>query len=67
MVIRHNDNTEIHINGKKIFTVDGSKGYYLAIVTDEMKKALKKGTNTLAVHSHEGGQGQWIDFAILVD
>jgi hypothetical protein len=67
VVIRHNDNTEIHINGKKIFAVDGSKGYYLAIVTDEMKKALKKGTNTLAVHSHEGGQGQWIDFAILVD
>ncbi len=67
VVIRHNDNTEIYINGKKIFAVDGSKGYYLAIVTDEMKKALRKGTNTLAVHSHEGGQGQWIDFAILVD
>jgi hypothetical protein len=32
-----------------------------------LKKALKKGTNTIAVHSHEGGSGQWIDLAILVD
>jgi len=67
VVIRHNDNTEIYINGQKILGVRGSKGYYLCLVTEELKKALKKGTNVIAVHSHEGGKGQWIDLAILVD
>ena len=67
VVIRHNDSTEIYVNGEKIVGVRGSKGYYMILVTEELKKALKKGANTLAVHSHEGGQGQWIDLALLVD
>ncbi len=67
VVIRHNDSTEIYLNGEKIVGVRGSKGYYLILLTDEMKKALKKGTNTIAVHSHEGGKGQWIDLALLAD
>lgn len=67
VVINHNDNTEIYINGKKILGVRGSKGYYMCMVTEELKKVLKKGTNTIAVHSHEGGRGQFIDLAILLD
>lgn len=67
VVIRHNDNTEIYINGEKIVGVTGSKGYYLIMATEAMNKALKKGTNTLAVHSHEGGEGQFIDLAILAE
>ncbi|MCX6880771.1 MAG: beta galactosidase jelly roll domain-containing protein [Verrucomicrobia bacterium] len=67
VVIRHNDSTEIYLNGRKILGVTGSRGYYLCLVTEELQEALKKGTNTIAVHSHEGGQGQWIDLAILVD
>jgi beta-galactosidase/beta-glucuronidase len=67
VVIRHNDNTEIYLNGQKIVAVKGSKGYYLIPVTEDLKKALKNGTNTLAVHSHEGGKGQWIDLALLVE
>jgi hypothetical protein len=67
VVIRHNDNTEIYINGQKILGVRGSRGYYLCLVTEELKKAMKKGANTIAVHSHEGGKGQWIDLAILAD
>ncbi len=67
VVIRHNDSTEIYINGQKILSVKGSKGYYLCPVTEQMQKALKKGTNTIAVHSHEGGKGQWVDLAILVE
>ena len=67
VVVRHNDNTEVYINGRKILSVRGSRGYSMEIVTEEMKKALKKGTNTIAVHSHEGGKGQWVDLAILAD
>ncbi|MEI7901592.1 MAG: hypothetical protein WCK89_15175, partial [bacterium] len=67
VVIRHNDSTEIYINGQKILGVTGSKGYYLCLVTEALKPALKKGVNTIAVHSHEGGQGQWVDLAILAE
>jgi hypothetical protein len=67
VVIRHNDSTEIYVNGQKILGVTGSKGYYMVAVTEELKKVLKKGANTIAVHSHEGGRGQWIDLAILVE
>ena len=67
VVIRHNDNTEVYVNGQQIAAVRGSKGYYLVLVTDKLKAALKKGTNTMAVHSHEGGHGQWIDLALLAE
>lgn len=67
VVIRHNDSTEIYINGQKVVGVRGSKGYYLILVTEELNKSLKKGVNTIAVHSHEGGRGQWIDLALLAE
>jgi hypothetical protein len=67
VVIRHNDNTEIYINGQKILGVRGSKGYYMVLVTEQLNGALRKGENTIAVHSHEGGQGQWIDLALLAE
>jgi len=67
VVIRHNDGTEIYVNGQKIIAVKGSKGYYMIIVTDELKNVLKNGENTIAVHSHEGGRGQFIDFALLAE
>ena len=65
-VIRHSDNTEIYINGQMILDpTKGARDFY--IVTAELKKVLKKGVNTIAVHSHEGGRGQHIDLAILVE
>jgi hypothetical protein len=67
VVIRHNDNTEVYVNDRKIVGVRGSKGYYLIMATEELNKALCKGANTIAVHSHEGGRGQFIDLALLAD
>ena len=37
------------------------------MATEELNKALCKGANTIAVHSHEGGRGQFIDLALLAD
>ena len=37
------------------------------MLTDELGKALKKGTNTLAVHTHQTSGGQFIDLALLVE
>ena len=67
VVIRHNDRTEIYINGQKLLALTGSKGYYMLIVTEQLRTMLKKGANTIAVHSHEGGRGQFIDLALLVE
>ncbi|MCE9553377.1 MAG: beta-galactosidase [Planctomycetes bacterium] len=67
VVIRHNDRTEIYVNGQKLVAVTGSKGYYMLVVTEQLRSLLKKGTNTIAVHSHEGGRGQFIDLALLAD
>ena len=67
VVVGHNDNTEIFVNGQKVLGVTGSKGYHMCMVTEELKKALKNGTNIIAVHSHEGGEGQWIDLALLAE
>ena len=66
VVISHNDRVEVFVNGQKIIEVTGTKGYHLLVVTDKLKGALKKGTNTIAVHAHEGGNGQFVDLALLV-
>ena len=67
LVISHNDSAEVYVNGRKILGVTGSNSYNLRIVTDELRTALKKGTNTIAVHSRERGKGQRIDLALLVE
>ena len=67
VVISHNDRAEVYLNGRKILGVTGSKGYHLCVLTDELRAALKQGSNTLAVHSHEGGKGQSLDLALLVE
>jgi len=68
VVICHDEDTEVYINGQKILGVTGFIGYYkLYMVTEQLKKALKKGTNTIAVHTHQTWGGQYIDLAILVE
>ena len=68
VVICYDEDTEVYVNGQKILGVKGFIGNYrLQLVTDELNKALKKGTNILAVHTHQTWGGQYIDLAVLVD
>jgi hypothetical protein len=68
IVLCHDEDTEIYVNGQKILGVGGFISHYqLHMVTDQLKKALRKGANTIAVHTHQTDGGQYIDLAILVE
>ena len=68
VVINFDEDTDVYVNGKKILSVCGYITYYqLNSVTDALKKALKKGSNTIAVHTRQAVGGQFIDLALLVE
>ena len=68
VVITYDEDTEVYVNGQKILSVQDYIGNYkMAVVTEALRKALHRGTNTLAVHTHQTTGGQFIDLALLVD
>ena len=68
LVILYDEDTEVYVNGQKIFGAEKFiTQYQLYSVTELLKKALKKGTNTIAVHTHQSSGGQYIDLALLVE
>ena len=68
VVISYDEDTEVYVNGHKILAVTGFAGnYQLHLVTEVLANALKPGSNTLAVHTHQTRGGQFIDLALLVD
>jgi hypothetical protein len=68
IVISYDEDSEVYVNGQNILEVKGSVGdYRMHVVTAELKKALKKGTNLIAVHTRQTNGGQYIDLAILAD
>ncbi|MGE5608323.1 MAG: hypothetical protein ACM359_03635, partial [Bacillota bacterium] len=68
IVLSHDEDTEIYVNGQKVLEVKNyNTNYQLFDVTEALRKALKKGANTLAVHTHQTTGGQYIDLAVLVE
>jgi len=68
LVIFHDEDTEVYINGQLVWKQDGYTTAYEAFgVTDALKKALRKGRNILAVHTHQTVGGQFIDLALLCE
>ena len=68
VVIYYDEDTEVYVNGMKILGVSGFIGnYQLKMVTEPLRKALKKGSNTLAIHTHQTRGGQYIDLALLIE
>lgn len=66
LVIFYDEDTDIYVNGQKVWSRSGfTTAYEIFSVSEAMKKALKKGSNTLAVHTHQTGGGQFIDLALL--
>ncbi len=66
LVIFYDEDTQIFVNGKEIFTVTGYSNWFDAFdITEALKPVLKTGTNTIAIHTHQTGGGQRIDVAII--
>ncbi|MCU7549593.1 DUF4965 domain-containing protein [Chitinophagaceae bacterium LB-8] len=64
--LQHDDNTEVYLNGKKIYEHKGwlSKFNYLPL-HDALKRNLVKGRNVLAIHVANTAGGSWLDFGIV--
>lgn len=64
--INHDDNTEVYLNGHKIYNKRGwlNKFQYFPI-DDNVKSKLKKENNVLAIHVANTAGGQWLDAGIV--
>jgi len=66
--IHHDEDTTVYLNGQKIFAVAGYvTEYELHDATAAVKRALRKGRNTLAVTCHQTTGGQSIDVGLVLD
>ncbi|MEM7374053.1 MAG: PVC-type heme-binding CxxCH protein [Bacteroidota bacterium] len=63
--VLHDDNYEVYVNGKLLFSENGSTASYKLIRLDaELGGLFHKGNNVLAVNCHNGGGRQYIDIGI---
>jgi hypothetical protein len=70
LMIHHDEDAEIYLNGQLIKKLSGYVGNYTFVtVPSDAIKALKIGTNTIAVHCHQTRGGQFIDvgLSLLID
>ncbi|HWB28561.1 MAG TPA: DUF4965 domain-containing protein [Chitinophagaceae bacterium] len=60
--IIHDDNTEVYLNGEKIYSIVGWLNKYKYVpVTDAIKQKLKSKGNVLAIHVANTAGGAWLD------
>ena len=66
LLIHHDEDTEVFLNGKKIASFEGySTEYSVHPLTENAKAVLKQGNNLLAVHCRQTQGGQYIDVHIV--
>jgi len=68
LLVHHDENCEIYINGVLACTLDGYTGGYVSCkINDLAKKALvPNGDNTISIHCHQTTGGQYIDAGISI-
>lgn len=67
LVLLYDEDTEVYVNGQEILKIQGYVTAYQGLnVTDALRKALHKGSNTLVVHTHQSDGEQFVDLALLV-
>jgi hypothetical protein len=68
LVWSYDEDSEVYVNGQKIVSVQKHVNHYeMRAVTEALGGALRKGTNTLAAHTHQTTGGQFIDLGLLVE
>ena len=63
--LHNDDDVEVFINGVKAYGVEDAKNQYTLVpISKEAAAALKAGENVVAIHCHQRGGGQYIDFGL---
>ncbi|MBM4081011.1 MAG: hypothetical protein FJ278_15000, partial [Planctomycetes bacterium] len=65
MLIHHDEDAEVFINGKQVAGVKGyTTNYVMMDATAPIRAALRPGRNLIAVHCHQTAGGQYIDVGL---
>ncbi len=64
--LHHDDDAEVYINGVLAVSAPGAVGHYENFdLTPAGKAALRPGKNLIAVHCHQTGGDQYVDFGLI--
>ena len=68
LMVHHDDDIEIHINGVLAGKAEGFTSDYEELeITPEAAAALKPGKNIISVHCHQKSGGQYVDVGIFAE
>ncbi|MHB8970105.1 MAG: cellulase family glycosylhydrolase [Pirellulaceae bacterium] len=64
-LLHHDEDTEVYLNGVLALRASGfNAGYETFDISPAARATLKPGPNTLAIHCHQTGGGQYLDLGI---
>ncbi len=67
LIIHHDEDAEVYINGTLIRSFKRYVGGYMAVpLGEDARKAFRAGENTVAVHCHQTDGGQYIDLGLVL-
>jgi len=65
LLVHHDEDTEIYVNGKQVAKLTGYTTDYVVVPLSEQAGNAFRTKNTIAVHCHQTGGGQYIDVGLV--